>query len=412
MYSPAFLPQLTGRLVDLFRVARATFRTAAAAPVTMVFRGPGMSSRKLIDQFLGAADIRIGGDRPWDIHIHNDRFYERVLAQGTLGVGEAYMDGWWDADQLDETIFRLARAGAPARISGNLSTLLHVLRSRLLNLQTRSRSRRVAREHYDLGNDLYLAFLDPFNQYTCAYFNDGDDLNRAQENKLDLICRKLQLKPSDRVLDIGCGWGGFARWAAGRYQCHVTGLSISDEQIAYAKTFTAGLPVEIVKRDYRDISEKYDKVLICGMIEHVGYRNYRTIMEIVKRALAPAGLFLLQTIGRNSSATTTDPWIERYIFPNSMAPSARQLSEAAENLFIIEDWHNFGPHYSRTTLAWWRNFEAAWPKFRARYGERFYRMFRFYLLSSAGVFRARDLQLWQILFSPAGTTSTADLRVR
>ncbi len=371
-----------------------------------------MHSHKLIHHLLASADIRINGDRPWDIHVHNDRFYDRVLAHGSLGAGEAYMDGWWDADRLDETVFRLTRVNAVDRISRNLTTFLHVLRSRLLNLQTRRGSRKVARRHYDLGNDLYLAFLDPFNQYTCAYFCDTEDLNRAQENKLDLICRKLQLKPSDRVLDIGCGWGGFARWAAERCRCHVTGISISDEQIAYAKTFTAGLPVDIVKKDYRDIRETYDKVLICGMIEHVGYKNYRAIMQVVKRALAPDGLFLLHTIGRNSSATTVDPWIERYIFPNSMAPSARQLTEASEDLFIIEDWHNFGPHYSPTTLAWWRNFDAAWPKFRDRYGDRFYRMFRFYLLSSAGVFRARDLQLWQILFSPLHTTFPSNHRPR
>jgi cyclopropane-fatty-acyl-phospholipid synthase len=359
-------------------------------------------SRDFMEQLLTAADVKINGDRPWDIRVHDERLYDRVIAKGTLGFGEAYMDGWWDADDLSGMIYRILRTNAEGEIAKNLRNALHVLRSRLLNLQTEYRSRKVAREHYDLGNDLYLSFLDPYNQYTCGYFKNTDDLNVAQEQKLDLICRKLRITSSDRVLDIGCGWGGFAKWAAERYGCRVTGISISDEQIAYARKFTAGLPVDILKLDYRRLTGTYDKVLICGMIEHVGYKNYRTIMRTVREHLADDGMLLLHTIGRNSSATTVDPWIEKYIFPNSMAPSPEQIGGAINGLFVLEDWHNFGAYYEQTLLAWWKNFDAAWSKFKERYGERFYRMFRYYLLSSAGAFRARDLQLWQVVLSKNG----------
>lgn len=361
-----------------------------------------MDSKDLILRVFDVAGIQLNGDRPWDIRVHDDRFFSRVVAHGNLGAGEAYMDGWWDADRLDETFARLFTTGAVARIPKSFDAMLGALRARLMNTQNRSRSQQVARRHYDLGNDLYLAFLDPYNQYTCGYFKDTTDLNQAQEKKLDLICRKLQIQPGDRVLDIGCGWGGFAKWAAEHRGCHVTGISISKEQIAYARQFTRGLPVEIVQTDYRDFTGQFDKILVCGMIEHVGYRNYRTLMAAARRLLKPSGLFLIHTIGRATSATTVDAWIERYIFPNSMCPSAAQLTTAAEDLFVLEDLHNFGQYYEPTLLAWWDRLQAAWPGLEDKYGERIYRMFRYYLLSCAAAFRTRDLQLYQFVFSPSG----------
>jgi cyclopropane-fatty-acyl-phospholipid synthase len=303
---------------------------------------------------------------------------------------------------LDEMIYRVLRFSDSTTLYKNLTTAFHLLKWKIFNLQTKQKSKKVAEEHYDLGNDLYMAFLDPYNQYTCGYFKDTTDLNVAQEQKLDLICKKLQLKSTDKVLDIGCGWGGFAKYASEHYGCHVTGISISDEQIKYAKEFTKGLSVEILKMDYRDLVGQYDKVLICGMIEHVGSKNYKKIIKIVRNHIVEDGLFLLHTIGKNKLSTSVDQWMAKYIFPNSMLPSPKQIASSYDGLFVMEDWHNFGQYYDLTTRTWWTNFDKSWPKLKNKYNERFYRMFRYYLLSCAGSFRARDIQLWQIVLSPNG----------
>ena len=361
-----------------------------------------MNSREFLEKIFDSADVKINGNRPWDIKVYNDKFYNRIIAEGILGLGESYMDGWWDCQELDTMIYKVVSTGGERKLPKTLKTALHVLKSKIFNLQTKTRSRKVAEEHYNLGNDLYMAFLDPYNQYTCGYFKDTNDLGKAQENKLHLICRKLQLKPTDKVLDIGCGWGGFSKYASKNYGCHVTGISISDEQIKYAKEFTKGERVEILHMDYRDLKGVYDKVLICGMVEHVGYKNYRKIIEIVKNHLSSNGLFLLHTIGSSYSLTTNSPFASKYIFQNSMAPSIKQISSASDGLFVIEDVHNFGQYYDPTVMAWWKNFDKSWPKFKSQYSERFYKMFKFYLLSCAGLFRAKDLQLYQIVFSPNG----------
>jgi cyclopropane-fatty-acyl-phospholipid synthase len=359
-------------------------------------------SKHIVEELLAHADIKIGGNRPWDLAVHDERFYDRVMAEGSLGLGESYMDGWWDCTALSEFFYRLAREHVIEYTPRTFSAAWHTLKARLWNLQTKTGSLKVAREHYDLGNDLYDSFLDPFNQYTCGYFKDTEDLNEAQEKKLDMICRKLQLKPTDKVLDIGCGWGGFSKFAASRYGCHVTGLTISKEQAAYAREFCKGLPVEIVEKDYRDVEGSFDKVLICGMIEHVGYKNYRTIIESVHRVLKDSGLFLLHTIGRDVSGVIADPWIEKYIFPHSMLPSIKQLSSAFEGLFVMEDWHNFGVSYAKTLHGWYDNFTRNWHTIESKYGNRFKRMWEYYLLSCEGVFRARGMHLWQIVLSKEG----------
>ena len=359
-------------------------------------------AKSAVQALLAKAGITINGAASCDIQVHNENLYQRIIAEGSIGLGEAYMDGWWDVERLDEFFYKIFQARVHKQGESKWSDLLLFLQSKMLNMQTRLRSKKVAREHYDLGNDLYMSFLDPYNQYTCGYFKDTDELNTAQEQKLELICQKLQLTEKDRVLDIGCGWGGFAKYAASHYGCQVTGISISDEQIKYAREFCAGLPVTILKKDYRDLDEKFTKVLICGMIEHVGFKNYRTIMEVVHRCLEDQGLFLLHTIGSNTSETHGNPWVMKYIFPNSMLPSIKQIATAFEGLFVMEDWHNFGPYYAKTTMAWFLNFDAKWEVLKADYDERFYRMWKYYLLSFIGPFEARALQLWQVVLSKEG----------
>lgn len=355
-----------------------------------------------IRRILDKADVRIGGKRPWDLQIRHPGFYRRVLLQGSLGLGESYMDGWWDCEQIDQFFYSILTSKMSAAEMKPVIRWVADLTGRLSNMQTHARSHKCVEKHYDPDGDIILAFLDPYNQYTCGYFDQTDELNVAQEKKLDLICRKLQISTQDHVLDIGCGWGGFARYAAERYGCQVTGVSNSARQLAYARSFCNGLSVEFIEADYRRISGSYDKVLICGMIEHVGYKNYRRLMQIVHRCLAPGGLFLLHTIGGNRSQVTGDPWLLKYFYPNSMLPSLRQLTQAAEGLFVLEDLHNFSAHYDPTFMAWSANFDRRWPSIEKRDNRRFYRMWHYYFRHMAGTFRARLNQLWQLVFSKNG----------
>ena len=353
-------------------------------------------------RLLSLTDIKINGHRPWDIQVHDKRLYNRILIGGSMGLGESYVDGWWDCKKLDELFYRFLYAGLDNNFRMNAGIIFRFIKAKLFNLQSKKRSLQIAEKHYNIGNDLFMALLDPYNQYTCGYWRDAKTLNKAQEAKLDLICRKLQLTSKDKVLDIGCGWGGFAKYAAKKYGCHVTGITISEEQIAYAKEYCKELLVTILNCDYRDLEGKFDKVLVCGMIEHVGPKNYRRLFEVIHKCLNNNGLFLLHTIGFAEIKKISDPWIEKYIFPNGYIPDMRNISEAINRLFVMEDWHNFGADYDRTLIAWFNNFEKSWDKLKKHYSERFYRMWKYYLLSCAGAFRARKIQLWQIVLSKKG----------
>lgn len=356
----------------------------------------------IIRQLLESADIEIDGKDPWDIQVHDKRFYTRVLREVELGLGESYMDGWWDCQAIDQFVDRALRAKIDKQVKGNLKILLHVLRSRLLNLQTSARAFEVGERHYDLGNDLYQSMLDKRLNYTCAYWRNASDLDEAQEAKLDLVCQKIGLKPGMTVLELGCGWGSFAKYAAEKYGADVVGVTVSKEQVELGMELCRGLPVELRLQDYREVGGTYDRVISIGVMEHVGCKNYRTYMEVVNRTLKTGGIGFFHTIGSNTSKRTVNPWTEKYIFPNGMLPSIAQLATAMEGLFVIEDWHNFGPDYDPTLMAWHANFEKAWPALRGTYGEKFYRMWRYYLLSSAGGFRSRQTQLWQVVFSRIG----------
>ena len=362
--------------------------------------------QRRIESLLGMVGIRINGARPWDIAVHDRRFYPQTLLWGSLGLGESYMDGAWDSAALDDTLFRILHARLEERAPGVMRAF-DTLRARLLNLQSRRRSGEVGERHYDLGNDLYRAMLDPRMIYSCGYWRapgrpTARDLAEAQEAKLDLVCRKLQLQPGQRVLDIGCGWGGALKFAAQRYGVSGVGLTISREQADHARRECAGLPIEIRLQDYRDLDERFDHIFSLGMLEHVGVRNYRRYFAIARRCLRPDGLFLLHSIGNDESVRATDPWIERYIFPNSMLPSPAQIARALEGEFVIEDWHNFGADYDLTLQAWRANIETAWNRLNPRYDERFRRMWRFYLAASMALFRSRRAQLWQLVLSPQG----------
>jgi cyclopropane-fatty-acyl-phospholipid synthase len=312
------------------------------------------------------------------------------------------MDGRWDCDALDEFIARALSAGLRNAISNSSRARLFILLALVTNRQSRSRAYQVGEHHYDLGNDLFEAMLDRRLTYSCGYWQTARTLDEAQEAKLDLICRKVGLAPDQHVLDIGCGWGSFVQFAAERYGARATGITVSREQAELARERGGALPIEIRLQDYRDCDGTYDHVVSVGMFEHVGSKNYRTFMEVVHRCLKEDGLFLLHTIMSNRSGHTIDPWSEKYIFPNSVLPSPQQIGTAAEGLFIIEDIHNFGAYYDPTLMAWHRNFTSNWDRIADRYGERFYRMWTYYLLTSAGSFRARRNNLWQVVLSKKG----------
>jgi cyclopropane-fatty-acyl-phospholipid synthase len=353
-------------------------------------------------ELLSFADVSIDGNNPWDIKVYNEAFYEKALADGSLGVGEAYIEKWWDAQRLDELFSRILGANLEDRIKSNWKLLTEIFLAKIFNRQSSSRAVRSGQKHYDLGNDLFIHMLDKRLVYTCGYWRDADTLDQAQENKLDLTCRKLNIQPGMHILDIGCGWGSFAKFAAEKYGAKVTGLTVSAEQVELGKKLCHGLPVEIKLRDYRDVDGKFDHIVSLGMFEHVGYKNYRKYMEVVNRSLKDEGLFLLHTIGGNNSGTFTDPWLDKYIFPDSMLPSIKQIGESIEGLFVMEDWHNFSADYDKTLLAWHDNFVNGWEQLRDHYGEKFFRMWKYYLLMCAGSFRARKNQLWQIVLSKKG----------
>lgn len=354
--------------------------------------------QRSVESYLHPAGIMINGSNPWDIQVHQPKFFERVVMQGTLGLGESYMDGWWDCDGLDELVFRTVHIYPHGSVRGLLQKACHFL----FNLQSKSRAFIVGQKHYDLGNDLFERMLDKRMTYSCAYWKNASNLDEAQEAKLELICRKIYLKPGMKVLDIGCGWGSFAKYAAEKYGVEVVGITVSEKQLELARQRCRGLPIEFRLQDYRDVTGIFDRIVSVGQMEHVGEKNYGTYMKVVKRSLKKDGLFLLHTIGNNVSYHGVDPWISKYIFPNGQIPGMKQLIQKSADMFVMEDWHNFGAYYDPTLMAWHENVKKNWDQLKANYDERFYRMWTFYLLTCAGMFRARQLQLWQIVFSPAG----------
>lgn len=358
--------------------------------------------KKFVGDKLAQADINLDGSRPWDLQVHDERFYEHIALKGSLGLGESYMAKWIEIERVDEFIHRVRNAQLTNSYNQKWLDGFYKLSASLLNKQSKRRAEIVGKRHYDIGNELFQHMLDKRMTYSCAYWKDARNLDEAQEAKLELACQKLGLKPGMKVLDIGCGWGSFSKYAAEKHGAHVVGITISQEQLDLAKERCKGLPVELRFQDYRDINEKFDRIVSIGQMEHVGYKNYQTYMQIAARSLRSDGMFLLHTIGTNESTKAGDPWIDKYIFPNGMLPSIAQLAQASEGLFVMEDWHNFGADYDKTLQAWHQNFIQNWNHIKHNYDEQFYRMWTYYLLSCAGSFRSRSIQLWQIVFSRKG----------
>ena len=356
-----------------------------------------------VKEILEIAGVSINGSNPWDIQIKNKNFYNRVLSQGSLGLGESYMEEWWDCDDIDELFFKILKADLEHKIVP-LKLLFMVFKSKILNLQSQKRSAHDVGYHYNLGNILFQNMQDSYMTYSCAYWKSASTLDQAQEAKLKLICDKIYLKSGMTLLDIGCGWGSLMKYAAKNYGAKCIGITLSQDQVNLGKELCKGLPIEFYLKDYRDVIGKYDRIVSAGMIEHVGSKNYKPFFQIMNDCLNDDGIFLLHTIGTlNPKTANADPWTDKYIFPGGELPTVQRIARAAEGLFIMEDWHNFGVDYSKTTKAWFENFDRNWDKIKSeKYDQSFYRMWKYFLLSQSGAFRARRNHLWQIVFSKHG----------
>jgi cyclopropane-fatty-acyl-phospholipid synthase len=360
-------------------------------------------AEEAIRELLSESDIIVGGRRPWDIRVLNGEFYDRALEGGSLEVGESYVDGWWECDRLDQMFHRAFLGDMHARLARGLRGRLETLRLRMSRGRERApRVPEAALTHDRLGSDLFQAMLGSRMSYTCAYWSGASTLDEAQEAQLELICRKLELAPGMTVLELGSGWGAFARYAAERHGAGVLGVCGDEAQAELGRGLCRGLPVELVVRDHSAVEGRFDRVVSLGLFERVPPASYRACMENAARCLKDDGIAFIHTAGRNMTDPRPDPWIERHIRPGGALPSLQQLSTAMEGLFVLEDCHNIGPQYDPTLLAWHVNLERAWPALGDRYDERLRRMMKYYLLSSAGSFRSRRGQVFQLVMTKAG----------
>lgn len=364
--------------------------------------------KQFAEKALKEIGVTINGDKPYDIKVHDERLWGRIARDQSLGAGEAYMEGWWDCDKLDDLFYRVCRSKMEFKFQSKIKANLKTLRNSIFNQQSRPKAAEVSQRHYNLGNPLFELMLGKSMAYTCSYWKDVDNLDDAQFAKYELVSKKLELKPGDTVLELGCGWGGLAKYMAEKHGCYVVACDVGVQPAAYAKEFCKGLPVEIYECDYRDANiynpenKKFDKIVSVGVLEHVGYKNYNTILDISRNFMKDDGLFLLHSIGSNISVNFCDPFINNYIFPNGHLPSIKQIGKAFENRFVVEDLQNIGSYYEKTLLGWHKNLNQHWPELKSNFDEKFHRMMNYYLLSCAGGFRARSMQLWQFVLTKEG----------
>ncbi|MBS3127793.1 cyclopropane fatty acyl phospholipid synthase [Candidatus Woesearchaeota archaeon] len=358
----------------------------------------GYLERKGIESFR-KADVISNGSRPWDIQIHNKKFFSRLLKEGTIALGESYVDGWWDCKQIDQFVYRLLRSGIINQLHLSFIDKVKQARSTFFNIHSMKKSKKDVAFHYNIRNDLFECMLDKYMNYSCGYWKNAKTLDQAQKNKMELICKKLKLKKGMNVLDIGCGWGGLARYMADKYNVNVTGITLSQSQYAHAQKYNKTKRTHFLLQDYREHKGTYDRIVSVGMFEHVGYKNHKKFMKMVNRCLMHDGLFLLHFIAKSVSEKRNDPWIDTYMFPGTIAVSAKQVTSASEGIFYIQDWHNFGPDYYKTIKAWYTNIEKNWPELSKNYDEKFHRTWAWYLLCCSATSLARTHHLWQIVFS-------------
>jgi len=362
--------------------------------------------QKRVTQELERAGVGIGTGRSWDIAVHDPRFFRRLAARGSLGAGESYVEGWWDCPRIDLLAERVLRSGVADRWGGWLRCALTGALRRVMNAQRGRRSERVAWIHYNNDPSFFEMLLGGSMNYSCAYWRNADTLDQAQRQKMQLIGQKLELKPGDRVLDIGCGWGGLADYLSREFGCRVVGITNSSSQARYAAERFGGDWCRFVQTDYRDFDPRqfggFTKVVSVGMFEHVGVMNYPAFFSLCRKAAGPEGLILLHTFGRTTRCDF-DLWTDRYIFPNSYLPTIQDIGRATGESMVMEDWHNFGADYDRTLMAWLDRLDVWAATEACSLSNEQLRMWRYYLATYAACFRVRNhIQLWQIVLSPSG----------
>ncbi len=352
-------------------------------------------------ELFALAGIKINGDQPCDIQVRNNAAFVRLFGYGSLGWGEAYVDGYWDCEQLDDFVCRCLIANLTGHFRP--SDFLLFLRARLLN---RSFPTLAVPKHYESGIELFEKMLDQRLIYSSGYWKNATTLNEAQEHKLDLVAEKLGLKAGMKVLDIGCGWGGAIRYFAERYKVSGLAVTTSKNQYDVACQTCKDLPIEIRLHDYREVSEQFDCSYSIEMLGHLKPKHYKHYFQFVNRTLREGGSHLVQVAGSSMRAVRSDPWVQRYIFPGGYVPAPSQLIAAAQASLNLEDWQILTKDHDQTFMAWHENLSAAWKDFEEEVDERTVRMWRYYLLSFAGVFRSNASQLWQIVFSKSAVNPT------
>jgi cyclopropane-fatty-acyl-phospholipid synthase len=357
--------------------------------------------KKIVTEILKNANIKIGED----IIINDESFYKELVLRGSLGLGETYMSGKWDSQNLDTLVTKFLESKLDTyKVFGAGINLATFLKSKFDNLQDVKHAPDLYDTHYNSGNYLFESFLDPNMIYTCAYFKNTDDLAQAQLNKIRIVGEKLDLKPGDKVLDIGCGWGGTAKILSDMFDVHVTGVADTPNQIAYAKEHNLSDKVDFILTDYRDVEGKYDKIYNVGFLEAVGPKNLRNFMEQVDMLLKDEGIFLTHTIGGKKSVRSTEPWIDRYIFPHGVIPSMKQIDKATSGIFEKRDFESFGKYYVKTLTNWNSRFNANWDKIKDEYKnpEVFKRMMNYYFLTCAASFKTGKNDLWHFVYTKPG----------
>jgi len=348
-----------------------------------------------------------------DIVVNNKEMFVKIASNGELGLVESYINGDWDSDNLEKTISELIskldflkNQIKKQSLNFIFMEIKAVIKNRIQNNSIKSVKKNIS-HHYDIGNDLFQKMLGKHMQYTCAYFYKPNmTLDEAQYAKMELIAKKIDLKPNMKVLDIGCGFGSMAQHLAKHYNVYVIGVTLSKEQKKYADEYFSHPRVTIELKDYRHVTGNFDRVYSVGMFEQVGRKRYKEYYDKCYELLKPDGIMLIHTIGTNKRKWNHNSFINKYIFPEGELPHIENLTHSFVDKWHLEDWQNMGLSYAKTTKLWHTNI-GDWSGLD-NYDERFRRMWDFYLLGCVANFQSRNVCLWQIVYTKRNSNRNDD----